>query len=96
LDVSNDFTVSGDLHSRFSDEGIALSPKFHLGAGAEFRGLRVLHLRGGAAVITGGVQYSGGVSLVLGPLNVSTAFAMQTGDIGENVLAQAAISFGGR
>ena len=56
LDVSEDFTISGDLHNRFSDEGIALSPKFHLGAGAEFRGLKVLHLRGGAAVITDGIQ----------------------------------------
>jgi hypothetical protein len=96
LDLSDHFTVSGDLHSRFSDDGIALSPKFHLGAGAEFRGLKVLHLRGGAAVITDGVQYSGGASLVLGPLNVSTAFALQTGDLGENALAQAVISFGGR
>lgn len=96
LDVSEDFTISGDLHNRFSDEGIALSPKFHLGAGAEFRGLKVLHLRGGAAVITDGIQYSGGVSLVLGPLNLSTAVALQTGDIGENLLAQVVISFGNR
>ena len=96
LDVSEDFTVSGDLHSRFSDEGIALTPKFHLGAGAEFRGLKILHLRGGAAVITDGIQYSGGVSLVLGPLNLSTAFARQTGDIGENLLGQVVISFGNR
>ena len=96
LDLSEDFTVSGDLHSRFSDEAIALSHKFHLGAGAEFRGLKILHLRGGAAVITDGIQYSGGASLVLGPLNLSTAFALQTGDIGENLLAQVVISFGNR
>ncbi len=96
LDLSEDFTVSGDLHSRFSDEEIALSPKFHLGAGAEFRGLKVLHIRGGAAVITGGIQYSGGASLVLGPLNLSAAFARQTGDIGENLLGQVVISFENR
>lgn len=96
LDVSDDFTVSGDLHNRFSDEGIRLSPKFHLGAGAEFRGLRILHLRAGAAVITDGVQYSGGASLVLGPLNLSAAAAVRTGDLGEVVLGHFALSFGNR
>jgi len=96
LDVSDDFTVSGDLHSRFSDEALALEPKFHLGAGAEFRGLKVIHLRGGAAVITDGIQYSGGASLVLGPVNLSAAGAYQTGDLGENVLGQFTLSFGGR
>ena len=96
LDVSNDFTVSGDLHNRFSDDGIRLSPKFHLGAGAEFRGLGILHLRGGAAVITDGIQYSGGASLVLGPVNLSAAAAVRTGDLGEVVLGHFALSFGNR
>lgn len=96
LDVSGDFTVTGDLHARFSDDGIALGPKFHLGGGAEFRGLKVIHLRGGAAVITDGIQYGGGASLVLGPLNFSAAAAVQSGDIGDNVLAQFALSFGNR
>jgi len=96
LDLSEDFTVSGDRHSRFSDEGIALSPKFHLGARAEFRGLKVLHIRGGTAVITHGIQYSGGASLALGPLNLSAAFAMRSGDIEKNRLGQVVISFGNR
>jgi hypothetical protein len=96
LDVSDDFTLSGDLHNRFSDDGIRLSPKFHLGAGAEFRGLRILHLRAGAAVITDGIQYSGGASLVLGPVNLSAAAAVRTGDLGEVVLEQFALSFGNR
>ena len=56
LDLSDDLTISGDLHNRFSDGGIAFTPKFHLGAGAEFRGLKVIHLRGGAAIITDGIQ----------------------------------------
>jgi hypothetical protein len=94
LDVSNDFTVSGDLHNRFSDDGMGLSPKFHLGAGAEFRGLGILHLQGGAAVITDGIQYSGGASLVLGPVNLSAAAAVRTGDLGEVVLGHFALSFG--
>jgi hypothetical protein len=96
LDVTDDFTLSGDLHNRISDDGIALAPKFHLGGGAEFRGLKVIHLRGGAAIITDGIQYSGGVSLVLGPLNLSAAAAVQSGDIGENVLGQFSLSFGNR
>ncbi len=96
FDVSNDFTVSGDLHSRFSDDGIALTPKFHLGAGAEFRGLKFLHLRAGGAVITDGFQYSGGASLVLGPVNLSAGVAIQTGDIGDVTIGQAVLSFGNR
>jgi len=96
LDLSGDFTVSADVHKRFSDEGIALTPNFHMGAGAEFRGLKVIHLRGGAAIITDGIQYSGGASLVLGPLNFSAAAALQTGDLGENILGQFTLSYGGR
>ena len=96
LDLSDDLTISGDLHNRFSDGGIAFTPKFHLGAGAEFRGLKVIHLRGGAAIITDGIQYSGGLSLVLGPVNLSAAAAVQTGDLGENFLGQFTFSLGNR
>ncbi len=96
LDLSKDFTLSGDLHNRFSDRGFALSPKFHLGAGAEFRGLKVLHLRGGAAIITDGVQYGGGASLVLGPINLSVAVGAQTGDLNDTVFGQFTLSFGNR
>jgi F plasmid transfer operon, TraF, protein len=96
LDLSPDFTLSADLHNRFSDGGIALAPKFHLGAGAEYRGLRVLHLRGGAAVVTDGIQYSGGASLVLGPINLSAAVAAQKGDLDDTVFGQFTLSFGGR
>ncbi|MCH7564823.1 MAG: conjugal transfer protein TraF [Gemmatimonadetes bacterium] len=94
-DVSEDFTVSADVRSRLGD-GLALVPRFHLGAGAEYRGLRVLHLRGGAAIITDGFQLGGGASLVLGPVNFSAAVAVQTGDLEDTTFAQFVLSFGNR
>ena len=96
LDLNDDLTVSGDLHTRFSDGGIALSPKFHLGVGAEFRGISILHVRSGAALITDGMQYSGGASLVLGPVNISAAGALQTGALAKQILGQVTLSFGNR
>jgi hypothetical protein len=65
--------------------------------GAEFRGLKIVHLRAGAAVITGGTQYSAGASLVLGPVNLSLAGAIQQGDtLNETVFGQFTLSFGNR
>ena len=58
--------------------------------------MKVLHLRGGAAVITDGMQYGGGASLVLGPMNLSIAGALQMGVLGEKGLGQVTLSFGGR
>jgi hypothetical protein len=95
-DVSSDFTVSADVRNRLGEGGIATGPKFHAGVGAEFRGLSILHLRGGAAVITDGMQFGGGASLILGPVSLSAAGALQTGDLGEAVLGQFTLSFGGR
>lgn len=97
LEFPIDLTVSGDIHRRLSDDGIALTPKSHVGLGAEFRGLRILHLRAGAAVITGGTQYSGGASLVLGPINISAAAAVQNGDdIPETAFGQFTFPIGNR
>ena len=95
-DVSGDFTVSADVRNRLGDGGIATGPKFHAGVGAEFRGLKILHLWGGAAAITDGTQFSGGAALVLGPINFSAAAARQSGDLGEVILGQFTLSFGGR
>lgn len=94
-DVNEDLTVSADLRNRFGD-GLNVGPKLHVGAGAEYRGLRVLHLRGGAAIITDGVQLGGGLSLVLGPVNLSAAGAIRTGDMDDTALGQFTLSFGGR
>jgi hypothetical protein len=94
-DVQNDFTVTADVRNRFGD-GMSITPKLHAGVGAEYRGLKVLHLRGGAAVITDGIQFGGGASLVLGPVNLSFAGAIQQGDLEDTNIAQFTLSFGGR
>ena len=97
IELPMDLTVSGDIHRRLSDDGIALTPKSHVGVGAEFRGLRILHLRAGGAVITGGTQFSGGASLVLGPVNISIAGATRNGDeIAETAFGQFTLSIGDR
>lgn len=96
LDLNDDFTVSADIRNRLGDTGIATGPKFHAGVGAEFRGLKILHLRGGWAAITDGTQVGGGASLVLGPISLSTAAVYRAGDFGESILGQFTLSFGGR
>lgn len=95
VDLPSELTISGDIHHRVSEEGIALGPRSHVGLGAEWRGLRLIHLRGGAALVSGGTQYSGGLSLVLGPVNLSVAGAARQGDT-EGVLGQFTLSFGNR
>ncbi len=92
-DVTPSLTVSGDLHNRFGD-GLDVGPKFHLGAGAEWRGISLLPLRVGAALITDGVQLGGGASLVLGPVNLSFAGAVRTGNLEDTTIAMFGLSFG--
>jgi hypothetical protein len=94
-DVQPDFTVSADVRNRFGD-GMSFTPKLHIGAGAEYRGFKALHLRGGAAVVTDGFQLAGGASLILGPVNFSFASAFQAGDPQDAVLGQFTLSFSGR
>jgi len=93
-DVKPDFTLSADMRTRFGD-GMSLTPKTQVGAGAEYRGLRAIHLRGGLASVTGGFQLGGGASLVLGPVNFSFAAAKLSGDTAGSV-GQFTLSFGGR
>ena len=94
-DVGPDFTVSADIRNRFGD-GMSLSPKLHAGVGAEYRGLKVLYLRGGGAVISDGIQFGGGASLVLGSVSLSFAGAIQQRDMEDTNIAQVSLSFGGR
>jgi hypothetical protein len=94
-DVSPDFTVSADVRNRLGD-GIDIGPKLHAGVGAEYRGLSALYLRGGGAVVSGGFEVSGGVSLILGPVNLSVAAGLRQADLGDQSLGQFTLSFGGR
>jgi len=90
----DDFTVAADLRKRLGD-GMGLGHDFQLGGGAEFRGLGPLHLRGGAAVVTDGFELSAGVSLVLGPVNLTGAAAQFRGDAADASVGQFTLSFGG-
>jgi len=94
-DVNPDFTVSADLRNRFGD-GLDVGPKLHAGVGAEYHGLSALYLRGGGAVVSGGFEISGGLSLILGPVNLSLAAGLRQADLGDESLGQFTLSFGGR
>ncbi|MDH5588979.1 MAG: DUF5723 family protein [Gemmatimonadota bacterium] len=90
-------TLSADVRRRFG-EGIHGSriPRSHAGLGAELSAGSVLSVQAGAAVITDGDQYSGGVSLGAGKFNLSVAGAVQRRDLGDTLLGMVAISVGGR
>jgi hypothetical protein len=85
--------LQADVRKR-SPKGLQLGPEFHAGVGAELGLLSFLPLRAHAAVVTDGVQFGGGASLVLGPVNLSAAGALRTGDGKEAALAMFTLSFG--
>ena len=96
-DLLDDLTLSGDVHYRFG-AGIAVDPQLHVGVGAEYRVLGPLHLSAGLAYLTDDFsahlfQYGGGLSAILGPVNLSTAVAGQSNG---QVLGQFVLSFGNR
>lgn len=86
--------LQADVRKRVSG-GLGSGPDFHAGVGAELRALSVLPLRGHFAVVSGGVQVGGGASLVLGPVHLSGALALRTGDISNATLGMITLSFGG-
>ena len=91
--VDRDLRLSGEFRNRFGD-GVALEPKFHLGAGAEFTGLNWLPLRVHAAKVSNGVQFGGGLSLVLGPVHASWSLAGRSGDLDDEVMGAFSLTFG--
>jgi len=95
MELTDQLTVTGDIHGRLADEGIALQPNYGTGVGAELR-LGFLQLRAGATKISDGMQYGGGASLVLGTVNLSGAAGMVKGDLSDTVLAQFGLSIGNR
>ena len=94
MEVNPSLTLTGDIHGELGD-GISLGPDYHTGVGAEYRA-GVLHLRGGLAKIADGMQFGGGFSLVLGPVNLSLAGGLQRGDNRDAALGQFVLSFGNR
>jgi hypothetical protein len=97
LDAFPGLTVTGDIQRRLGEGGMIFQPTSRMGVGAEFHGLGIVRLQGGAALITDGREFSGGLALVLGPLNLSGAASLRSGDaIGESTFAQVVLSLGGR
>ena len=95
LEVNSSLTLTGDIHGELGDDGISLGQGYHTGVGAELR-TGLLHLRGGLAKISDGMQYGGGFSLLLGPVNLSLAGGLQRGSERDAALGQFVLSFGGR
>ena len=88
-------TVTGDIHGRLADEGIALQPNYSTGVGAQLD-LGLLQLRGGITKISDAMQYGGGTTLVVGPVNLSLAGGLIRGDLADTGLFQFGLSFGDR
>jgi hypothetical protein len=95
LDLTSALTLTADIHGRFANDGIALGPKYHTGVGAELRA-GFLHLRGGLSKVPDALQYAGGFSLVLGPVNLSTAAALENGATRDAFITQFVFSIGDR
>ena len=76
------FTVAADARNRFAD-GIEIGPKMHVGAGAEYTGLSVLRIRGGAAVVSDGFQIAGGLGLRLGRLEIGAGVSSRSRNGGQ-------------
>lgn len=69
-------TFSADVRQR-ADDGIVIGPKTLVSGGLEFRGIPLLHLRGGAAYVTDGWGVSGGASLSLGPMDIALGASLR-------------------
>ncbi|HKG93153.1 MAG TPA: hypothetical protein VKA84_14710 [Gemmatimonadaceae bacterium] len=94
---ANDRTVlSADFHQKLSD-GFGTEPDTHAGLGAEYRPVRWLPLRAGAAALTGGYLVSGGLGVELAAFNLAASIARrQTDALGSGAIAMFGVSFGGR
>ncbi|NNF26320.1 MAG: hypothetical protein HKN73_03740 [Gemmatimonadetes bacterium] len=74
-------TLVAETRSRLGD-GIAVTPKFHLGVGAEHELAGWFAVRTGLAAITDGYRLGGGGTFILGPVNVTGGWLYQGGDVG--------------
>ena len=77
--LTDALAVSADVRARMGD-GLDLVPKSYVGAGVEWAPVPELPIRLGAASMTGGLQFGGGVGLRLGAFTLDASIARRTGD----------------
>ena len=93
---SDKLTLAADIRSRLGDGGIEEGPKFHAGAGVEYKLLSFLPVRAGAAAITGGFQFGGGIGLDLGPFNLGASLMQRDGELGKDTITMLTLISTGR
>ncbi len=87
-------TLTADFRRQIG-EGIVVGPETHAGVGVVLHPVGPIYLRGGGAWVTDGFQFGGGAGLALGPIHISGAALMQSGDAGDATYAMFTLSFGG-
>jgi hypothetical protein len=85
-EVRPELLVSAELRQRMGDAQ-PFEPRTHLGVGADYRPLRWLPLRAGAAVISDGYMVSGGLGLHLGVVHLNGAVSQRRTDLGTGTSA---------
>lgn len=88
-------TVTGELRHAVKDN-LDVGARNHIGAGAELTILPFLPLRAGVSLISGGYQFSGGLGLKLGPVQLAASGAVRDGDLGSDAIASFGLLFGSR
>ena len=82
--VNRRLQVDGDLHERFGDGGMQYLPRTHLGVGAEYRVLSFVPLRAGAALVTGGTQFGGGLGVEMGTFTMGASVLRRADKLGSS------------
>lgn len=86
-------TVTGDVRHAL-EENLDVGAQSHLGVGAELTVLPMVPIRAGLTVLSGGYQFSGGLGLKLGPIQLSGAAATRSTDRGDDTIAAVGVTFG--
>lgn len=94
-DVTDALVLSADIRQRIGKRS-AFGTGTHVGVGAEFDPLGFLPVRAGAAAVSGGFLFSGGVGLRLGPVHLTAAAVQHRGESGDGAAGMFAFSAGGR
>lgn len=84
-------TLVADVRRRVGEGAMNAGDATHVGAGVELRAARVLPVRFGGAMVSGGYRIAGGAGLELGWLNLAASIGRRSVDGGsDNVLAATA------